>query len=926
MPTLLEKIEADATRWLGQSPRRPPNQDLARYKHFLRLETHRLRMLHRAGAGGRELCQARAAMLDVLLRQILEAVRQNLPGEGKPRLPVMALVAIGGYGRGELNPQSDIDIMFLHDGDMVAGNRAHPVLAALADGLLYTLWDIGLKVGHSVRSVEDCVRVANNDMQSKTSLIEARVITGDAVLFHRFQNVVLAKCVRDFEDAYIAARVADQASRHAKFGNSATMQEPHLKNGCGGLRDYQNLLWMAYFKYRTRSLADLQQRELISDRERRQLEQAYDFLLRVRNDLHYHVNRPADVLTRGLQATLALNLGYSDRSPSRRLEKFMREVYTHMRHIYFITRNLEQRLALRPQTGRLPSLRALFRSGRQRVTQQTLDGFKFVDGEIHALTPRVFREQPRRLLRVFLYAQQRGLRLHPDLFQLIRHQLLLVDRAFYRDDHVHATFLEILNQRGNVAPLLRAMHEVGLLGKYLPCFGRLTCLVQHEFYHRYTADEHTLVCLEKLDQIWDAEKPPFNNYIEIFQRLEPPFLLYLALLLHDTGKAEPTAGKHAEASCRLAQRVAAQLHLDPPATHDLLLLIEHHLLMAQISQRRDLDDPAVIRRFAAKVETPANLDRLTLLTFADSMATSETLWNDFKESLLWTLHDRAQRLLTGAPEQVRLEEKQREALQEEVGRIMPRSFTDEELRAHFAHLPSRYYQIHPPREILADLALVHRFMHHQLAEEDRALEPVVTWHNEPDRGYTAVKICTWDRAGLFSKLTGSLTAAGVNILSAQIFSRQDGVILDTFFVNDARTGALVSSESRDRFERLIATALTGDVNLPDLIAKQKLPPSVYQSLEGEHLPTVVQFDNNTSDTRTVIDLETEDRVGLLYAVTRALSDLGLDISLAKISTEKGAAIDSFYVNELDGAKVTAPDRLQEIETALRAALSALDRG
>ncbi|MHB8519720.1 MAG: [protein-PII] uridylyltransferase [Limisphaerales bacterium] len=924
MSTLLEKIEADAAFRLGP-PHRPPNQELARYKNFLKVETHRLKMLHRAGAGGREICHARAAMLDVLLRYILEAVKQNLPMDNKGRLPVLALVAIGGYGRAELNPQSDIDILFLHDGDMVAGNHAHPVLAGLADGLLYTLWDIGLKVGHSVRSVEDCVRAANSDMQSKTSLIEARLITGDAALFRRMQTVVLAKCVRGFEDVYIAARVEDQATRHAKFGNSASMQEPNIKNGCGGLRDYQNLLWMAYFKHRTRSLTELQERELIGDRERKQLDQAYDFLLRVRNDLHYQAGRSADVLTKALQPTIALNLGYPDRSPVQRLEKFMREVYTHMRHVYFITRNLEQRLALRPRASRLPSLRDLLRTGRQRAAQQLLDGFKFVDGEIHALSPRVFREQPRRLMRVFLYAQQRGLKLHPDLFQLIRHQLPLVDRTFCSDPHVHATFLEILNQRGNTAPILRAMHEIGLLGKFIPAFGKLTCLVQHEFYHRYTADEHTLVCLEKLDQIWAAEKPPFNNYTETFQRVEQPSLLSLALLLHDTGKAEHTAGKHAEVSRRLAERVARQFGLNPATTRALLLLIEHHLLMAQISQRRDLDDPAVIRKFADRVETAANLDLLTLLTFADSMATSETLWNDFKESLLWTLHDLTQQLLTGGPERVRAQEKQRDALMEDVSRIMPRSFTDEELLAHFTHLPSRYFQIHPPKAILADLALVHRFMHLQLAEEERALEPAVTWHNEPDRGYTSVKICTWDRSGLFSQIAGSLTAAGLNILTAQIFSRQDGVILDTFFVNDARTGSLVNGAEREQFEQLLLQALTGPVDFPALIARQKFPGPLYQSLEGGSIPTVIQFDNYISESRTVIDVETEDRVGLLYVISRALTELGLDISVAKISTEKGAAIDTFYVSELDGRKIEARERLREIDLKLREAAASLDR-
>src|SRR6266699_2403039 len=705
MPTLLEKIAVSAAERLPLPPNRQPSQELARYKNFLKVESHRLKILHRAGAGGREICRARATVLDVLLRSLLEAVKNNTRVESRTAPPAFALVAVGGYGRGELSPQSDIDILFLHNADSTstARGKPHPNLSALTDGLLYTLWDIGLKVGHSVRTTDDCVKIANSDMQAKTSLIEARCIAGDAELFKRMETVVLARCVRGFADEYIAARLADQEARRAKFGNSATMQEPNIKNGCGGLRDFQNLIWMAFFKYRTRSLAELEKRELISESERKQLEAAYDFLLRARNDLHYHVNRPADVLTKSLQPAIAHNLGYTDRSPVKRLEGFMGDLYSHMRNIHLITRTLEQRLALLPHLERrLPSFGELLRHGRRRFQRQLVDGFKCVDGEIYPLSGRVFRDQPRRLMRLFLYAQQRGLRLHPDVAQLIRNQLLLVDRAFLRDAHAHETFLEILNQRGNVAPILRAMHEVGFLGKYVPEFGRLTCLVQHEFYHRYTADEHTLVCLEQLDRVWEAGKPPYSNYSEIFRTVERPFVLYLALLLHDAGKAA-RAGHHSEAGAKLAMRVARRLGLDGPAMQTLRLIIEHHLLMAGVSQRRDMDDPAVIRRFAKQVQAAETLVLLTLHTFVDAQATSDKLWNGFKDSLLWELHSRTMPLLTGGAEFVRAEEKQRESLMQDVRSLLPSNFDPEELEAHAALLPGRYFQIQTAREIHDDL-------------------------------------------------------------------------------------------------------------------------------------------------------------------------------------------------------------------------------
>jgi [protein-PII] uridylyltransferase len=929
MQELLKKIEASAAARLPLPPGRQATQELARYKAFLKVETHRLRLQHRAGAGGLEICHARAAMMDALLRHLWDAAKTSLSDLARKEFPQLALVAIGGYGRAELNPHSDVDFMFLHSRQVAAGSRPLPHLSRIIDGLLYPLWDIGLKIGHSVRSIEDCVKIANSDMQAKTSLIEARLVVGNEELFRRFEKTLVSKCVVGSEQEYIAMRLADQAARRAKFGNSASMQEPNLKNGCGGLRDYQNLLWMVFFKYRIRSLKEFQTHAILGESERKQLEAAYDFLLRVRTEMHYHTNRPMDVLGKNLQPAVAHNLGYHERSPSKRIERFMREVYTHSRNIFLITRTLEQRLALLPQPRRLPAfslpgrLTGLLPGGR-KPANESVDGFRFTEGEIHAASSHVFREQPQRLMRVFLYAQQRGLRLHPDLAQLIRNDLALVDRAFLSDEHVRESFLAILNQRGSVAPVLRAMHEVDLLGKYLPEFGKLTCLVQHEFYHQYTADEHTLMCVEQLDRIWEAKAPPYSPYTPLFQKLERPFVLYLALLLHDVGKADGHR-HHSEASAEVAVRVAKRLNLDAAVAATLQRVIEYHLLMASVSQRRDLDDPAVIRQFAKKVQTPETLALLTLHTFVDAQATSDKLWNGFKDVLLNLLHHKAMHLMTGGLEFARAEEKQREHLLQEVRSLAPEHLSEEELQAHFAALPARYFQIHPAREILADLILAHLFMRLQITDDEDVLAPVVNWHNEPDRGYNAVKICTWDRAGLFRKIAGSFSAAGLNILSAQIFTRNDDIVVDTFFVNDAITGNLAGPDQRHRFENVLHKALSGEeVDFPALIGRQRITRPLYQAYTGEQIPTQIRLDNEASDMRTVVEIETEDRIGLLYCISQTLTELALDISAAKICTERGAAIDSFYVRELSGGKVLDPERQRAIEEELRHAIHSLD--
>ena len=643
--------------------------------------------------------------------------------------------------------------------------------------------------------------------------------------------------------------------------------------------------------------------------------------------MHYHTNRPQDVLGKNIQPAVATNLGYGDRSPSKRIEKFMRDLYVHMRNVYLITRTLEQRMALvsPQQTGRIAKLRQMLPGAAPRKMPEPVDGFLFVNGEIRAVNNRIFRDSPRRLMRVFLHAQQRHMDLHPDLAQLIRNQLSLVNREFLNDEHIRETFLTILDRRGEVGHILRAMHEVNFLGKYIPEFGKLTCLVQHEFYHQYAADEHTLVCLEQLDKIWEAQEPPFKYYEPVFQSLEHPGYLYLALLLHDVGKAaEHEIGRHAAVGASLALRAAKRLQLEPAATETVRFLVENHLLMATLSQRRDLDDATVIRNFARQIGTPEKLNLLLLLTFADSQGTSDKLWSSFKDSLLWQLHSRAMALLTGGTEFRRASKQAREEVRDLVRELTPHRITDEELNAHFSSLPQRYFEIYTPAQIQDDVELVHRFMHRLILEGQRALAPVTAWIDERDRGYSLAKICTWDRAGLFGKIAGSLSAVGLNILGAQIFTRADGVALDTFFVNDARTGKLAEREQREKFSNLIEAVLTGEeMDFRALIAKQAAR-SNYSAYLGERLATQIKIENEASDERTLIEIETEDRLGLLYTISQTFAELHLDISAARIVTERGAAIDSFYVRDMDGGKTLSMARVERIVTRLREEIGKLE--
>ncbi|HEY5752954.1 MAG TPA: [protein-PII] uridylyltransferase [Chthoniobacterales bacterium] len=908
----LTQVLARAENNLVAKGRNGRQELLALYKRFLKIEGHRLRLRHHAGGGGREICRLRVDLLDVILRHIYEYAVDAEKSDGMRMFP-LAIIAVGGYGRGELNPFSDVDILFLRG----KGN-APAYVNAVIEQVLYLLWDVGFRVGHATRTIQEALTHANADMISKTSMLEARYVAGDRELAKKFKADFITECVAPFREQYLQWRLENQRERHAKFGGSVFMQEPNIKNGCGGLRDYHNLLWVSYFKEGIRSTAELVARKIIPESDKRELDRAYDFLLRVRTELHYFADRSSDSLTLHLQGQIAKRLRYPQKTLIERSEAFMRDYYQHTRAIYRTSEFvLDKFLGLEAaKKAQAPGLLALFK--RKPVRLERFDGFYVKDGKIFFEERSVFNEDPFRLMRVFQAAQQRHLDLSVELQQLIRRRVRLVDRTFQYARAARETFFAILSRKGQVGRILRLMHENDFLGRYIPEFGALTCLVQHEFFHRYTADEHTLVCIEKLDQLIDTDEEKFRSYQTLFQSLEDPFVLYLALLLHDTGKANPKRG-HAEMGAFNGAKVAARLQLSPDRRKQLVFLIDNHMLLSEVAQRRNIEEEATIASFAAMVKNQENLDALMLLTLADGQGTSDQSWSDWKETLVWRVYHSAKSYLAEGHTFFEQRKKEREELQVAVTRKLARDYR-EEIAAHFQFMPQRYFQACDAPEIVGHLRLFRSLFEKLDDPDENPSEPVFKWIARPDQGHTEVWICTWDRHDLLSRIAAAFAVAQVNILSADIFTRLDNLVIDIFRVCDTQFGALTHPNDIARIQKALNLSLhDSSYDFKPLLAKAKKTRLGSLVTEVE-FPTRIVVSNDTSPACTVVEIRCPDRLALLHDLLGAFSKLDITIVTSRISTEKGAAFDSFYVTDEEGAKIESDAAIARLTKTLSKAI------
>ena len=911
----LEQVLAHAASRLAATGTRRPTEVLPLYKKFLKVEEHRLRLKHQAGGGGREICARRAELVDVLLQYVFGAAETSARGNGAAKVP-LALVALGGYGRGELNPFSDIDVMLLHDQEK---KGISPHLEEMVQQVLYLLWDSGFKVGHSTRSIKEAVAQANQDMRTKTAMLESRFLAGDADLAREFRRQFRSKCVDGSEREYVELRIQDQVARHKKFGDSVYLQEPNLKSGCGGLRDYQNLLWMTYFKEGSLSTNQLVGKDWLSESDQRRIENAYDFLLRLRTALHYATGRATDILHISLQEQIAKRLDYSSGNPEdfRGSEELMRDYYEHTRNIFRVTERITEQFVSGYVTNKTRSLFSFLPLMRTHKT--AVGDFFFVrNKQLHPARRDLFRRDPEQMMRAFEIAQERGLDLSPELEDLLSRSLGQVTRTYQYARGPRAIFKDILSKKGRVGRILRMMHRVDFLGRYIPEFGQLTCLVQHEFLHRYTADEHTLVCIHKLDALTQTNDPKLVPYRKIFEKLEDPFVLYLALLLHDSGKAVG-ARPHSEASALFAQRVAARLQLSSEQRKSLILLVDHHLTLSQTAQQRNLDDPATVTDFAHIVKHQKNLNALMLLTLADGQGTSAEEWSDWKESLVWALFHETSRCLADQRSYYERTKVQRASLQASVTAKLPSDFAGE-IEAHFEFMPDNYFRASDVPEIIEHLKLFRSFLENVSSEGDSPLAPAIQWKAVPEQGHTVVIFYTWERERLLAKVAGSFSVVPLNILSADIYPRGDNVLLCVFRVCDTKARPVTHQRDFTLVEQTLRRALE-DESFDFLPLIEKAKRQSHRLATGIEFPTRIAIDNKTHPVYALIEIQAPDRIGLLYDVLTCLDRENLLVPLSRINTQAGAAIDTLYVvDRSTRAKITDSHRIRTIQQRLQNAI------
>ncbi|MDE3225532.1 MAG: [protein-PII] uridylyltransferase [Nitrospirota bacterium] len=847
-----------------------------------------------AGASGAEVLAALTDLVDgLIIGRYRNAVRQGGDETLLAGSQHCCLVALGGYGRRELAPHSDIDVMFLYRPE------AGQVAPSLSSQVLHHLWDLGFQVGHSVRTVQDCIELATEDLTIRTSMMEARFLAGSAALFQEFHRRYFRQVVSRGTDRFLEQKIEERRREYDKFGETVYLLEPNVKKSKGGLRDLHVLQWAGLARYHAATIQELADRGILSRQDFQALVEAREFLWRVRALLHFGAGMGQEILTFDEQVRLAAKFGFRDQPHLLAVEQFMQQYYRHTMGLHEIASRFVERCRKVP----------FWQKVAQYLPSPRIEGTFVVTGQQLTVPPELrsrFLDSPELLLGLFELAGTKRLRIDTDLLEEIHRHMDSVSSEAFRTPEVSRRFLKILGGPGAVASTLEAMHRAHLLEKLIPVFATVRGLMQFNQYHKYTVDEHSLLAVAKAEALGQDA----GVLGEVCREIKRKDLLHLAVLLHDLGKGREE--DHSEVGRAIAEDAAARLGFDERETRSLVFLVHQHLLMAHTAFRRDPYDEKVLLPFARAVGTPEVLRKLLVLTAADIAAVGPGVLTKWKESLLVELYLRALPEVSGdrasAASGARLE-----TIAGEVAKASPAAgiagMDPGWIESQLAQFPLRYVLGTAPGRIAAHLAAVRQLTPGEVLVHDGF---------NASLGTSEYTVITTDEVtpGLFSKIAGVMAAKGLQILDAQIVTRQDGIVVDTFQVVDLDYAGAPPADRRTAIAQTIVQVLKGEISVDMLMAQGgRLPVS--KPLPAHRQPTEVQVDNETSDRFTILDVFADDRQGLLYVMTHAIVQLGLSVHAARVSTRLDQVADVFYVTDGQGTKITDQERLNAIRTRIK---------
>jgi [protein-PII] uridylyltransferase len=860
----------------------------------------------RAPMAGREVGRATSFLIDQLIRVLYDVTTGLVYTAANPSAGErITIVAVGGYGRGELAPFSDIDLLF------IIPYKETPYCEQVVEFMLYRLWDLGLKVGHSVRSIEECLRQAKADLTIRTALLEARYVWGEQDLFDRFKGLYQKEIVAGQGEAFYHAKLEERRNRHQRFGKSRYALEPNIKDGKGALRDLQTLRWFSRFLYGISSSMQMSAQNLLSEVDAQRFDKAERFYWTLRCQLHYLRGRPEEKLNFDIQPEIAKLLGYRDHAGTSGVERLMKHYFLTAKSVGSLTRAFCA--AVEARNVRKPFLRLPAGIAAIGLRRRDLDGFGLDGGRLTVPNEHHFERHPIDMLRLFAVAQRHDVDIHPQTFNWLAQSVRLIDRHLRDDPKANAYFMEVLlapaaaDKPGPEANL-RRMNEAGVFGRFIPEFGRIVAQMQFDMYHHYTVDEHTIFAIGILHQVESGElqeEVPIAS--SIVHQVLSRRVLYLSVLLHDIAKGR--GGDHSQLGGEVAEHLCPRLGCSAEETETVAWLVRHHLLMSNTSFKRDIDDPQTIIGFADQVQSIERLRLLLVLTVCDIRAVGPKTWNGWKAQLLRELYNRTEEFLSGG-----LLTRGREA---RIGQVLAEmkaqlsDWTPADIAAHLERGHGGYWLSFPVGVLTRQARMIR-----DAELEQRPLS--IDYHIDQWRSMTEVTIYVADRKGLVSQLAAAFALSGASIVDARIFTFANGMALDSFTIQDSEGGSFDQPARLARLTSTIDRLLDNPEQIPLEIAK--LPRLANPMVQAFPVVPRVLIDNRASATHTLIEINGRDRRGLVYALTAALTGLNVQISNAKISTFGHRAIDAFYVKDQFGLKLEADSRLKAIRDSLMAIL------